>query len=328
MNRRTHLGQWLSGALALASTTLPLRVRAAAFPERPITLVVPFTAGGPTDAIARLMAEEMGRTLGQPVVVDNKPGANTIIGAQVVAKSAPDGYTLLMATAGTLVTNSFLYKELSYDADRDLDLLQMANTAPLIAVVSSNSSIKTFDDLIALAKARPKAASFASVGVGGIYQLAFELLQEIAGIQMTHVPYKGSAQAQIDVISGNVDVMFDTPTSTLSQIQAGKLRPIAVTSPRRFSLLPEVPAVVERYPAFVDTVVWSGVVAPKGLPSENRAKLKSAVDKALSSEKYIETARKFGMEQLKPWSSEELSKFIKAQRATWGEVIRRNGIHA
>lgn len=305
-----------------------LRVRAAAFPERPITLVVPFTAGGPTDAIARLMAEEMGRTLGQPVVVDNKPGANTIIGAQMVAKSAPDGYTLLMATAGTLVTNSFLYKDLSYDADRDLDLLQMANTAPLIAVVSSKSSIKTFDDLIAQAKARPKAASFASVGVGGIYQLAFELLQEIAGIQMTHVPYKGSAQAQIDVISGNVDVMFDTPTSTLSQIQAGKLRPIAVTSPRRFSLLPEVPAVAERYSAFVDTVVWSGVVAPKGLPGETRAKLKSAVDKALSSEKYIETARKFGMEQLKPWSSEELSKFIKAQRATWGEVIRRNGIHA
>ena len=298
INRRTHLRQLLATSCALAFGTLPMAASAASFPERPITLVVPFTAGGPTDAIARIIAEDMARTLGQPIVIENKPGASTIIGTQQVTKAKPDGYTLLVATPGTLVTNPFLYKNLPYDPDQDLDLVQMLSVSPLIAVVPAKSDIKTFDDLITRAKAQPGKLTFASVGVGGVYQLAFEWLQEITGIKMTHVPYKGSSQAIVDVMSGVVDMMFDTPTSALQHIQAGKLRAIAVTSSTRFSLLPEVPAIDERYPAFDSAIVWAGLVAPKGLPADVRARLKTAVDTALGSEKYREAAKTFGLEQL------------------------------
>lgn len=327
MKRRTHLGLLLSTGAALAAGAFPQAAWPADFPQRPITLVVPFTAGGPTDAIARIVAEDMARTLGQPMIIENKPGASTIIGAQQVARAKPDGYTLLVATPGTLVTNQFLYKDIPYDANRDLDLVQMLSVSPLIAVVPAQSDIKDFDDLIARAKASPNKLSFASVGVGGVYQLAFEWLQEITGIQMTHVPYKGSSQAQIDVMSGVVDMMFDTPTSALPHIQAGKLRPIAVTSPKRFSLLPEVPAVGERYPSFDSAIVWAGLVAPKGLPAEVRARIKTAADIALSSEKYLQAAKNFGLEPLKPWSSGDLSGFITEQRTRWGDVIRRADIH-
>ncbi len=327
MKRRTHLGQLLATSLAMAASALPGAAWSAGYPERPITLVVPFTAGGPTDTIARIVAEDMTRTLGQPVIIENKPGASTIIGAQQVARAKPDGYTLLVATPGTLVTNQFLYKDIPYNADRDLDLVQMLSVSPLIAVVSPKSAIKDFDDLITRAKANPNQLSFASVGVGGVYQLAFEWLQEIAGIKMTHVPYKGSSQALIDVMSGVVDMMFDTPTSALPHIQAGKLRPIAVTSPQRFALLPEVPTIDARYPAFDSAIVWAGLVAPKGLPPDVRARIKSAVDAALSSEKYLQAARNFGLESLKPWSSDDLSKFITGQRARWGDVIKRANIH-
>ena len=327
MKRRTHLGQLLATSLAMAASALPGAAWSAGYPERPITLVVPFTAGGPTDTIARIVAEDMTRTLGQPVIIENKPGASTIIGAQQVARAKPDGYTLLVATPGTLVTNQFLYNDIPYNADRDLDLVQMLSVSPLIAVVSPKSAIKDFDDLITRAKANPNQLSFASVGVGGVYQLAFERLQEIAGIKMTHVPYKGSSQALIDVMSGVVDMMFDTPTSALPHIQAGKLRPIAVTSPQRFALLPEVPTIDARYPAFDSAIVWAGLVAPKGLPPDVRARIKSAVDAALSSEKYLQAARNFGLEPLKPWSSDDLSKFITGQRARWGDVIKRANIH-
>ena len=327
MKRRTHLGQLLATSLAMAASALPGAAWSAGYPERPITLVVPFTAGGPTDTIARIVAEDMTRTLGQPVIIENKPGASTIIGAQQVARAKPDGYTLLVATPGTLVTNQFLYKDIPYNADRDLDLVQMLSVSPLIAVVSPKSAIKDFDDLITRAKANPNQLSFASVGVGGVYQLAFERLQEIAGIKMTHVPYKGSSQALIDVMSGVVDMMSDTPTSALPHIQAGKLRPIAVTSPQRFALLPEVPTIDARYPAFDSAIVWAGLVAPKGLPPDVRARIKSAVDAALSSEKYLQAARNFGLEPLKPWSSDDLSKFITGQRARWGDVIKRANIH-
>ncbi|HOM20580.1 MAG TPA: tripartite tricarboxylate transporter substrate binding protein [Ottowia sp.] len=327
MKRRTHLGQLLATSLAMAASALPGAAWSAGYPERPITLVVPFTAGGPTDTIARIVAEDMTRTLGQPVIIENKPGASTIIGAQQVARAKPDGYTLLVATPGTLVTNQFLYKDIPYNADRDLDLVQMLSVSPLIAVVSPKSAIKDFDDLITRAKANPNQLSFASVGVGGVYQLAFEWLQEIAGIKMTHVPYKGSSQALVDVMSGVVDMMFDTPTSALPHIQAGKLRPIAVTSPQRFALLPEVPTIDARYPAFDSAIVWAGLVAPKGLPPDVRARIKSAVDAALSSEKYLQAARNFGLEPLKPWSSDDLSKFITGQRARWGDVIKRANIH-
>ncbi|MBN8556077.1 MAG: tripartite tricarboxylate transporter substrate binding protein [Proteobacteria bacterium] len=327
MKRRTHLGQLLATSLAMAASALPGAAWSAGYPERPITLVVPFTAGGPTDTIARIVAEDMARTLGQPVIIENKPGASTIIGAQQVARAKPDGYTLLVATPGTLVTNQFLYKDIPYNADRDLDLVQMLSVSPLIAVVSPKSAIKDFDDLITRAKANPNQLSFASVGVGGVYQLAFEWLQEIAGIKMTHVPYKGSSQALVDVMSGVVDMMFDTPTSALPHIQAGKLRPIAVTSPQRFALLPEVPTIDARYPAFDSAIVWAGLVAPKGLPPDVRGRIKSAVDAALASEKYLQAARSFGLEPLKPWSSDDLSKFITGQRVRWGDVIKRANIH-
>lgn len=325
MNRRAHLKRLVFVPLLIAAASLSAEVFAAKFPNRPITLVVPFSAGGPTDALARVIADEMSRTLGQTMIVENKAGGNSIIGAQFVANANPDGYTLLMATPATMVMNPLLRKDLSYDVDRDLDLIELMGINPLIAVVSASSPIKSMDDLLARAKDKAGALTFASVGVGSAYHLAFELLQDMAKIEMVHVPYKGSSPALVDVISGTVDVMFDTPASALPHIRSGKLRPLAVTTPQRFSMLPDVPAVAESYPGY-EAVVWSGLVAPNGLPADVRAALKSAIDKSLSSPRYLRTVKEFGMEPAVPKSLEEISTFIQTQRTIWGRIIRRAGI--
>lgn len=325
MNRRNHIKQVLLASLVLPAVVSPLIAHAEGFPDRTITLVVPFPAGGPTDTLARVVAEDMSRTLGKQVIVDNKAGANSIIGTQAVARARPDGYTLLMATPAALVMNPLLRSDLSYDAARDLDLLELVNVNPLIMVVPTSSPVKNLDDFIKLAKQESGKLSFASVGVGSAYQLAFELLQDMAGIKLNHVPYKGSSPALLDVMGGRIDVMFDTPTSTLSHIAAGKLRAIAVTGTKRFSMLPDVPAITERYPGY-DALVWSGVVAPKGLPSDVRDKLKKAVDKSLSSPTYLQLVKDFGNEPATPSSAAELDTFVNSEREKWRGVIQRTGI--
>ncbi|MBH1964620.1 MAG: tripartite tricarboxylate transporter substrate binding protein [Comamonadaceae bacterium] len=312
-------------ALSVLAVTFGTSSHAAKFPERPITLVVPFTAGGPTDALARAIADDMTRTLGQPIVIDNKAGGNSIIGTAHVARARPDGYTLLMATAAGMIMNPLLRNDLPYEVDRDFDLLQIINVNPLMLVTSSSHQIKSLDDFIKLSKEQDSKISYASVGLGSAYQLAFEALQQVSGIKLNHIPYKGSPPALIDVMSKTVDVMFDTPSSVMPHVTSGKLRALATSSPTRFPIFPDVPAVAERYPGY-ETVVWSGVVAPKGLPADVREALKTAIDKSLKSPKYLQLSKDSGTEPSTPLSSAELSKFMQTQQTKWKAVIQRADI--
>jgi tripartite-type tricarboxylate transporter receptor subunit TctC len=263
--RRRALKHLAVGGLAAAHVTSPSLSRAQSYPDRPVSLVVPFPPGGTTDVLARVVAEQLGKRLGVPVPVDNKPGANTIIGAHHVAKAKPDGHTLLIAAGSTMVLNPLLRKQLSYSPERELDIISLAGDIPLIGVVPAASPIRSLDDLIARVKEKRAPVTYASVGVGSTLHLAGELFEDFAGSPMTHVAYKGSVAAITDVVGGRVELMFDSPTTALPHVQSGRLRAIAVTSAARQSYLPDVPAVAERFPNYL-AIVWYGLVAPKGLP--------------------------------------------------------------
>jgi tripartite-type tricarboxylate transporter receptor subunit TctC len=236
-------------ALKFAAMNLPLlaALPAAAqqsFPNRPLRLVVPYAPGGTADALARALAEHMRKFLGQPVVVDNKPGANTAIGAQMVATAAADGYSLLLATGSTMVTNPLMYAKLGYDP-RDLTPVGMVAVAPLVVEVHPDVPAKDLAELIRLARAKPGRLNYASTGAGSVIHLASLLLESQAGVQLTHIPFKGSSPALAAVLSGEVEVFLDSIGSSMPLIKAGKLRALAVTTPKRLKVLPNVPTVAE-----------------------------------------------------------------------------------
>lgn len=320
-SRRRVLRNLTIGSLAAAHGALPASAWAQSYPDRPVSLVVPFPPGGTTDVLARVIAEQLGRRTGGTFPVDNKPGANTIIGAQHVAKARPDGYTLLIAAGSTMVLNPLLRKQLSYNPERELDILALVGDIPLIGVVPAASPIRTLDDLIARVKDRQRGpVTYASVGVGSTLHLAGELFENFAGAPMTHVAYKGSVPAITDVVGGRVDLMFDSPTTALPHVQSGKLRAIAVTSSARQSYLPEVPAVAERFPGYL-AIVWYGLVAPKGLPAAVREKLKSAMDATLASPEYQQAVGKAWISPAVALSPERIAAFVADERKRWGDLI-------
>ena len=325
MTRRRVLHHLAVGGLGLATSLASSPSQADTWPDRPVSLVVPFPPGGTTDVLARVVAEGLSKRLGQSVVVDNKPGANTIIGAQHVAKSRPDGYTLLMAAGSTMVLNPLLRKQLSYNPERELDVIALTGDIPLVAVVPAASPVKNLDDLIARAKDRRAPMTYASVGVGSTLHLAGELFQDSVGSPMTHVAYKGSVPAITDVVGGRVDLMFDSPTTALPQVQAGKLRAIAVTSAARQPYLPDIPAVAERYPNCV-AIVWYALVAPRGLPANIRDKLKASMDGVLASPEYLQQAGKAWISPASALSPERLAAFLDAERKRWGDLIGKLNI--
>ena len=324
--RRRVLKTLTLGGVAAAHAASPALVRAQAWPDRPISLVVPFPPGGTTDVLARVVGEQIGKRLGATVLVDNKPGANTIIGAQHVAKSKPDGYTLLIAAGSTMVLNPLLRKQLSYNPEREMDILALAGDIPLIAMVPAASPIRTLDDLIARVKDKARGPlSYASVGVGSTLHLAGELFEDFAGAPMTHVAYKGSVPAITDVVGGRVELMFDSQTTALPHVQSGRLRAIAVTSAARQSYLPDVPAVAERFPNYL-AIVWYGLVAPKGLPADARAKLKAAMDASLTSPEYLQAVSKAWISPATPTTPEKIAEFVGAERKRWGDLIGKLNI--
>jgi len=325
MQRRRAIRNLSVGSLALAGAAGTSPSWADAYPERPVSLVVPFPPGGTTDVLARVVAEQLGKRLGGSFLVDNRPGANTIIGAQFVAKSRADGYTLLIAAGSTMVLNPLLRKQLSYSPERELDIIGLTGDIPLVAVVPAASPIRNLDDLIARVKDKRAPLTYASVGVGSTLHLAGELFEDFTGSPMTHVAYKGSVAAITDVVGGRVDLMFDSPTTALPHVQSGRLRAIAVTSAARQPYLPDVPAVAEKIPNYL-AIVWYGLVAPKGLPAAVRDKLKTALDASLASPEYQTALTNAYIGPAPVLSPEKIAEFVGAERKRWGDLIGKLNI--
>jgi tripartite-type tricarboxylate transporter receptor subunit TctC len=311
-------------AVAAASlVALPLAVQAQDYPTRPIRLVVPFPPGGPTDVLARIVASRLGERLGQPVVVDNKPGASGMIGADLVAKAAPDGYTLL-ANASIHVINPSLYAKTSYDAIADFAPVSNLADVPLVLAVNPKLAARTVKELVALAKSSKPSLAFASAGNATSQHLAGEAFKIAAGIDMLHVPYKGSAPALTDLIGGQVQLMFDSLPSSMPHLKAGTIRPLAVTTAKRSSALPEVPTVAESgYPGF-DISTWYGVWAPAATPPEVVQRLSREIAAIVRLPDVRTQFAGLGAEPVGN-TPEEFAAFAKAEQAKWAGIVKRSG---
>jgi tripartite-type tricarboxylate transporter receptor subunit TctC len=295
------------------------------YPTRPVTLIVAQPPGGGTDIIARIIAQALSTQLGQPFVVENRPGAGTVVGTAAAANAAADGYTLLTGLTANMAVNPSLFAHLSYDPIRDLTPVSMLAQFPFAVVVSNNFPAHSIKELVALAKEKPGAINFASAGNGTGQHLSTVLFELDAGIQMTHVPYRGAAPAYTDVMSGQTPVFFDNLASALGQIKGGSVRALAVTGPERSPLLPDVPTVAESgVPQYV-YVVWFGLWAPKATPQPIVAKLYAEVQKALDSPAVKERiAADTGTPMHMPLA--DIEPFVKGEIAKWADVIKRAGI--
>ncbi len=312
--------------LGLVSAGLALNhwAWAESFPNRSLRLVVPFPAGGPTDIVARPLAQMLGDNLKQVVVIDNKGGAGGSIGADAVAKSASDGYTLFMATVGTHAINSSLYKQLRYDAVKDFTPIALVANAPLVVVVNANDSSKTLADFVTAAKLRPDTLQFGTAGSGTPGHLTGAMFEAAAQIQLKHIPYKGSAQGVTDLIGGQITSMFDPIQSVITHINSGRIRALAVTSKTRSPVLPNVPTVAEQgYPQFESTAWWA-VFAPAKLPDPLVQRLRSEVEKIAASPDYAEKLGRLGVLPNTDFR-ESLASFQIREMAKWAKAVRDSG---
>jgi tripartite-type tricarboxylate transporter receptor subunit TctC len=297
--------------------------RAADYPARPIRLVVPYVAGGPTDAQARLFAGFLARDLKQAVYVENKGGAQGAIGAEAVAHGDPDGYTLLFTTSSVIELNPVLYKKLSYDPARELRILGILTNVPMIMIVHPSVPAKTIAEFIDYAKKNPGKLNFGSPGNGSIGQLAGEMFKQMAGIEMTHVPYKGAGAALTDLLSGQIQVMFESVGISLPPAQAGLVRPLGVSTAERIAELPDLPTIAESgYPAY-RVSVWYGIAAPVGMPAEAAQKISASMSRALDDEAFRTSLTKAGFAPLKPGSDDEIKQFVEADKARWLNVVKK-----
>ena len=318
-------------AIALAASAGGLAPALAAeseatYPSRPIRIVVPFAAGGPSDIMARTLAQKLTLAWGQPVVVDNRTGAAGIIGADAVAKSAPDGYTLLQAQVGDTISVS-LYSKLPYNFEKDFAPITLAGLTPFILVAHPSVPARDLRELIALAKAKPGTLSFGSSGAGTASHLAGELLKSSAGIDITLVPYKGQAPATADLLGGQIAMMFNNPITSLAHVKTGKLRALAVSTGKRFSQLPEVPTVAESGLPGFDVGFWLGVLAPAGTPRPIVDKLNGALVKALREPDVIERLAGLGVEIVAN-SPDDFARVVRADIVKWAKVVKDSGAKA
>ncbi len=296
----------------------------APYPSKPIRIVVPFPAGGTTDILARAVALKLTETGGQPVVVDNRPGAGGNIGAELVAKSAPDGYTLLMGTVGTHAINPVLYAKIPYDPQRDFAPVILVAGVPNVLVVNPALPVNSVQELIAYGKANPGKLNFASSGSGTSIHLSGELFKSMSGVPMTHVPYKGSAPALTDLLGGQVQLMFDNLPSALPHIKAGKLRALAVTGAQRAPALPDVPTVAEAGLPGFEASSWFGLLAPAGTPKDIIARLHAEVAKWLATPEARNRLAAQGANAVGN-SPEEFAQFIATETVKWRRVVKESG---
>ncbi|OYU87724.1 MAG: ABC transporter substrate-binding protein [Bradyrhizobiaceae bacterium PARB1] len=323
----SRLRNALLSTLVIAATSIaaPL-ARAAEYPARAIKLVVPYAAGGPTDVLARLVADYLGRDLKQTTVVENKPGAQGAIAAEMVSRAEPDGYTLFVTAASIMVLNPLLYKKLPYDPQKDLRMLTVVTDLPVVMEVHPSVPAKTVKEFVAYAKANPGKLNFGSAGTGGTIHLAGEMFKQIAGVEMTHVPYKGAGPALTDLLSGNIQVMFDTLSTALPPVKGGLLRPLGVSSKERSPDLPDVPTVIESgYPDY-QVGVWFGLAGSSKLPDEVVTKVMASMDRALNDAAFRASLEKIGFPVLKPKTVAEINQFVDEDRARWSKVIKAMNI--
>jgi tripartite-type tricarboxylate transporter receptor subunit TctC len=309
----------------LCSACFGVAAQAQNYPDHPIHLIAPFPAGGLADVLARAVGDGLSRSLGQPVIVENRAGAGGNIGAEIVARSAPDGYTLLMTSAGILSANQFLYAKMPFDPEKDFIAVSNVADMPMMVVVNPKVPAKTLQEFVALARANPGKLNFGSPGIGTTGHLGLALFMHAANIQLTHIPYKGAAPAITDLLAGQIDGVVDNPPTVLPQIEAGNLRPLAVAAKQRMALLPDLPTAAEAGVANYEASSWFGVVAPAGTPPAIVARLHKDIAAALSQPALRERFAKSGARLLGN-SPEEFAQQIKQDRKMWGEVILAAGI--
>ena len=312
-----------AAALAAAASLMPRGARAA-YPERPVRLIVPFVPGGAVDAVGRLLGNAMTANLGQPVVIENRGGAGGVIGMEAAAHAAPDGYTMMVSHSGFAAMEG-LYKKLLFDPVHDFVGIVTAVSGIYVLVVNPDVPFKSVAGLIAYAKANPGKLSYASAGVGSTVHLAGEFFKRTAGVEIVHVPYKGSGPATTDLVGGQVQMMFGPAVNTLPLAQAGKLRALAVTSPKRSALAPDLPTVAESGLPGFDVVGWYGLAAPAATPLAAIIKLNAAANGALKSPDLIEQFRLQGYEPV-GGTPAEATAWIKSEVTRWTNVIREAGI--
>jgi tripartite-type tricarboxylate transporter receptor subunit TctC len=318
----------LAATIGVAALSLmPLAADAQTYPVRPIRLIVGFPPGGINDLVARIVGQSVSESLGQPIVIENRPGAGGTIGANAVAKADPDGYTLLVGSVSNLAMAPSQYKNLAYDPIKDFAPVSLVAASPNIMVVPNDSPIHSVPDLIALAKKQPGSMNYASAGNGTSNHLTVELLKTMAGIDLVHVPYRGDAPGMTDVLAGRIQMMFPTLPVALPQIKAGQLRAIAVSSPKRSDLVPEIPTVAEsgNLPEFAVSV-WVGILAPAGTSPEIVSRLNVEIRKALASTAVREQLGAQGTEPATAGEPKDFGLYLAAETKKWSEVAKAAGI--
>jgi len=314
--------------LALAATAVGMPgIASAAFPERPIHYVIPFPPGGSTDTTGRILAEEMSKILGQPVVVENRGGAGGNIGAAHVAAAPADGYTLLQGTIGTHGINPTLYANLPFDARRDFVPVARMTAGTNVLVVNPAVPAKTVQELIAFAKENPGKLMMGSSGAGSSIHMSGELFQVLTGTQLTHVPYRGGGPAMNDLLAGHIQLMFDNLNVSLPHIQAGRLRALGVTSRARAAVLPDVPTLMEAGVPGYEVTSWSGVFAPAGTPPDVVEKLNATINKALGSDTVRARFDEAGI-QIDLMGVAQFQEFVDSEIDRWGDIVRKSGARA
>jgi tripartite-type tricarboxylate transporter receptor subunit TctC len=314
----------LIAAIALATAAA---TAGAAYPDKPIKIIVPASAGGAADTLARMVGKEISDKLGQPVVVDNRPGAAAIVGMTALAKAPADGYTFGLTFAGAMSINPSLYKGLPYDTTKDYDPISIVAVSPLVVGVNPSLGPKSLQDLVAMAKSRPGKLTFGSAGTGSTQHLSVELLKVTTGVDMMHVPYKGSPAALTDLVGGTISLMSDNAITMIPMFQTGRLVPLAVGTSKRISSLPDVPTIAESgYPGF-EAVGWYGLVAPAGTDKAVVDSVNAIVRAAMAKPDFVAALRKQGMEP-QANTPAEFRAYIQHEREKWGGVIKAAQIPA
>ena len=316
----------LQAVAVFCALVAPFSFAAESYPVKPIRFIVPFPPGGGTDAFARILSPKLSEYLGQQIIVDNRPGAQGSIGTAAGAKSAPDGYTIVLAQQGTLAINPHLYPNTGYDPLRDFAAVARGTATAMVLVAHPALPAKTMKELVALAKQNPGKLTFASTGSS--QQLAGELFKMSTKTNLVHVPYKGAAPAVIDLMAGNVALMFSNPTTTVPQVKAGKLRAIAVLGHARNEALPGAPTAIEAgYPDLAGVLEWYGVAVPAATPRDAIARLNAAIVKALASPEVVERMQSLG-QTISPSGPDEFQKLIRDDFDLWGKVVKASGAKA
>lgn len=316
-------------ALAAIVMTLVLvnaAVRADDYPSRPVQLIIPFAAGGPTDIVGRIMAAKMGELLGQQFVVENRSGAGGNIGAEVVAKATPDGYTILMATVSTNAINPGLYKHMSYDAIHDFAPLGRIGVTPTLLLVNPSIPVGDVKSLIALIKANPNKYNYGSSGVGSILHLCGEEFKTLAGdLEITHVPYKGSAPMDTDLLGGQIAMAFDATPTAMPLAKSGKLRALDAGMAKRLPAMPDLPTLQEQGLKGYECYTWNALLAPEGTPRQIVDKLNRAINEALADPAVFSALEKAGIDPTPGSTPETTAAFVKAELAKWAPIIKASG---